>query len=174
MEEDQLLTEIEIVKNNKKDSRINIDIFDNKDTLTELDNNINSKLAIKKIGCSTYRTEIIKKYVRPNLLFDIEDGFIWRTRWQKISSSVYCIAEILGLGQTVLAFVASTYDIVTISFAAGLVGILCIVFNRFGAYANHKSSEKTNQLNEILIKIGIKDTIPDIANTEYNDDDKKN
>jgi hypothetical protein len=119
-------------------------------------------LAIKKIGSKTFRTKIIEDYVRPNMIDDIKNSFLWRKRWGKISSSVFCCAEILGLIQTGLAFSAASFNLVLISYLAGMFGVLCIALNRFGSYSKNESSEKTNQLNEILVTIGIRDKIPDL------------
>jgi len=124
--------------------------------------NDNTKLAVKKIGSKTFRTKIIEKYIRPNMIGDIENCFLWRKRWEKISTTSFCLSEILGLIQTGLAFSAASFNLVLVSYLAGMFGILCIALNRFGSYSKNESSEKTSQLNEILVTVGIKDKIPDL------------
>lgn len=129
----------------------------------------NTKLVLKKIGSKTFRTKIIEEYVRPNMIGDIENCFLWRKRWGKISSTSFCFSEILGLVQTGLAFSAASFNIVLISYLAGMFGVLCIAFNRFGSYSKNESSEKTSQLNEILVTVGIKDKIPDLMDNILQD-----
>lgn len=129
----------------------------------------NTKFALKKIGSKNFRTKIIEKYVRPNMIEDIENCFLWRKRWEKISSTSFCISEIIGVIQTALAFSAASFNIVLISYLAGVFGVLCIALNRFGSYSKNESSEKTSQLNEILITVGIKDKIPDLMDANLQD-----
>jgi hypothetical protein len=132
-----------------------------------------TKLAIKKIGSKTFRTKIIEEYVRPNMIDDIKNCFFWRKGWTKIATISFCVSEILSLIQTGLAFSAASFDLQLISYLSGIVGVLCIAFNRFGSYSKNESSEKTNQLNEILSTVGIKDKIPDLMDHEINDEKNK-
>jgi hypothetical protein len=129
--------------------------------------------AIKKIGSKTFRTHIIKDYVRPRMEKDIKECFTWRDKWSRISNIFFSLSEFMCIIQTVLAFTSSSYDLKLLAFLAGMIGVLCISFNRFGTYAKNASSEKTSQLNEILITIGIKDKIPDLMDNDYGDNDKK-
>jgi hypothetical protein len=138
----------------------------------EHDDMLIKKIAIKKIGSKTFRTKIIEDFVRPNMIDDIKNGFLWRKRWSKISSSAFCFAEILGLIQTGLAFSAASFNLILISYLAGIFGVMCIAFNRFGSYSKNVSSDKTNQLNEILITVGITDKIPDLMDGVFPDNKK--
>jgi hypothetical protein len=133
----------------------------------------NEMLAIKKIGCKNFRTHVIKDYVRPRMERDIKDCFVWREKWSKLSNVFFSLSEFLCIIQTVMAFTSSSYDLKLLSFLAGMLGVLCISFNRFGTYAKNASSEKTSQLNEILITIGIKDKVPDLMDNDYGDDKNK-
>jgi hypothetical protein len=128
--------------------------------------------AIKKIGSKTFRTHVIKDYVRPRMEKDIKECFVWREKWSRISNIFFSLSEFMCIVQTVMAFTSSSYDLKLLSFLAGMIGVLCISFNRFGTYAKNASSEKTAQLNEILITIGIKDKVPDLMDNDYGDGDK--
>jgi hypothetical protein len=128
--------------------------------------------AIKKIGSKTFRTHIIKDYVRPRMEKDIKECFTWREKWSRISNIFFSLSEFMCIIQTVMAFTSSSYDLKLLAFLAGMIGVLCISFNRFGTYAKNASSEKTSQLNEILITIGIKDKVPDLMDNDYGDNDK--
>jgi len=139
---------------------------------SENDEMLIKKLAVKKIGSKTFRTKIIEDYVRPNMIDDIDNCFLWRNRWSKISAYAFCCAEILGLIQTGLAFSAASFNLILISYLAGMFGVMCIAFNRFGSYSKNVSSDKTNQLNEILSTVGINDKIPDLMDGVFPDNKK--
>lgn len=144
--------------------------IDNVENIEHKDNQeIHTRLALKKIGSKSFRTKIIEKYIRPNMIEDIENCFLWRKRWEKISTTSFCVSEIIGLIQTGLAFSAASFNLVLISYLAGVFGVLCIALNRFGSYSKNESSEKTSQLNEILVTVGIKDKIPDLMDLNLQD-----
>lgn len=144
--------------------------IDNVENIEHTDNQeIHTRLALKKIGSKSFRTKVIEKYIRPNMIEDIENCFLWRKRWEKISTTSFCVSEIIGLIQTGLAFSAASFNLVLISYLAGVFGVLCIALNRFGSYSKNESSEKTSQLNEILVTVGIKDKIPDLMDLNLQD-----
>lgn len=155
-----------IVLNIESEYRNNIESSDKSQDGTDVMN------AIKKIGSKTFRTHIIKDYVRPRMEKDIKECFTWREKWSRISNIFFSLSEFMCIVQTVMAFTSSSYDLKLLSFLAGMIGVLCISFNRFGTYAKNASSEKTSQLNEILITIGIKDKVPDLMDNDYGDGDK--
>ena len=157
-----------IVLNIESEYRNNIESSDKSQDGTDMMN------AIKKIGSKTFRTHIIKDYVRPRMEKDIKECFTWREKWSRISNIFFSLSEFMCIIQTVMAFTSSSYDLKLLSFLAGMIGVLCISFNRFGTYAKNASSEKTSQLNEILITIGIKDKVPDLMDNDYGDNDKIN
>ncbi len=146
--------------------------IDDSDKSTDILNNP-TMLALKKIGSRTFRTQIMTQYIRPRIEKDINNCFIWRDKWSKISNAFFSMSEIICIVQTIMAFTASSYDMKLLSFLAGMLGVLCISFNRFGTYARNASSEKTSQLNEVLGTIGIKDAVPDLMDNDYGDGDKK-
>lgn len=156
----------------QKNTVITIDSEKNEETPDLSEKSQEGILAIKKIGSKNFRTHVIKDYVRPRMERDIRECFVWREKWSKISNIFFSLSEFLCIIQTVMAFTSSSYDLKLLSFLAGMVGVLCISFNRFGTYAKNASSEKTSQLNEILITIGIKDKVPDLMDNDYGDDNK--
>jgi hypothetical protein len=172
--------------NNEKDTILTIDgeqedlnhLNDTNASIDYNDKNINnptstSMLTLKKIGNRTFRTQIMTHYIRPRIEKDIENCFVWRDKWSKISNAFFSMSEIICIVQTIMAFTASSYDMKLLSFLAGMLGVLGISFNRFGTYARNASSEKTSQLNEVLGTIGIKDTVPDLMDNDYGENDKK-
>jgi hypothetical protein len=151
---------------------INIDSEDKNNNDIENSDSPEQINALKKIGSKTFRTHVIKDYVRPRMEKDIKESFVWRDKWSRISNIFFSLSEFMCIIQTVLAFTSSSYDLKLLSFLAGMIGVLCISFNRFGTYAKNASSEKTAQLNEILGTIGIKDKVPDLMDNDYGDGDK--
>ena len=157
--------------NNTNDSNDTNASRDVDDSDKSLDNN--TMLALKKIGSKTFRTHIMTTYIRPRMQKDIEYCFVWRDKWSKISNIFFSLSEIICIIQTIMAFTASSYNMQLLSFLAGMLGVLCISFNRFGTYAKNASSESTSQLNEVLGTIGIKDEVPDLMDNDYGENDKK-
>ena len=153
-------------------NNINRNNIENSDKSQDVQDGSDMMNAIKKIGSKTFRTHVIKDYVRPRMEKDIKECFTWREKWSIISNVFFSLSEFMCIIQTVLAFTSSSYDLKLLSFLAGMIGVLCISFNRFGTYAKNASSEKTSQLNEILITIGIKDKVPDLMDNDYGDGDK--
>lgn len=156
----------------QKNTVITIDSEKNEENQDLSEKSHEGILALKKIGSKNFRTHVIKDYVRPRMERDIRECFVWREKWSRISNIFFSLSEFLCIIQTVMAFTSSSYDLKLLSFLAGMVGVLCISFNRFGTYAKNASSEKTSQLNEILITIGIKDKVPDLMDNDYGDDNK--
>ena len=94
--EQRFIHEDEIQIDNVESITIENNINDgNKENIENKDNQeINTRLALKKIGSKSFRTKVIEKYIRPNMIGDIENCFLWRKRWEKISSTSFCISEI--------------------------------------------------------------------------------
>jgi hypothetical protein len=175
-EDDYNVTDIEDKKQltppTEKNTVITIDSEKNEDNRNNSEKSQEEILAIRKFGSKHFRTHIIKDYVRPRMERDIIECLVWREKWSKISNIFFSLSEFLCIIQTVLAFTSSSYNLKLLSFLAGMVGVLCISFNRFGTYSKNASSEKTSQLNEILITVGIKDKVPDLMDNDYGDDAK--
>jgi hypothetical protein len=162
-------------KTEEKNTVITIDSEKNEESVDSQEKSSQDGMfLIKKIGSKNFRTHVIKDFVRPRMERDIKECFVWREKWSKISNVFFSLAEFLCIIQTVMAFTSSSYDLKLLSFLAGMIGVLCISFNRFATFAKNASSEKTSQLNEILITIGIKDKVPDLMDNDYGGDDNKN
>ncbi len=169
-DKDTILT----IDNDPDDSNDTTASRDIDDSDKSIENPTTTMLALKKIGSRTFRTQIMTQYIRPRIEKDINNCFIWRDKWSKISNTFFSMSEIICIIQTIMAFTASSYDMKLLSFLAGMLGVLSISFNRFGTYARNASSEKTSQLNEVLGTIGIKDAVPDLMDNDYSTpDDKK-
>ena len=108
-----------------------------------------------------FNKQIIEK-IKRGLENEISDAATLRFTWSKVSTAMFCISEILMIVQTALSFTAASYQLILISYLAGIIGVVAIGLNRFGAYTKNQSTEKTNQLNDLLKTIGINNTLPDL------------
>ena len=128
--------------------------------------------ALKKFGSKTLRTQIIKDYVRPYMIKEIQDGFIWRDKWSKFSTIIFSLSEILCIIQTILAFTSASYQFKLLAYLSGIIGILSISFNRIASYAKSASAEKISKINEIFTVLGIKDKLPELIDHDIDDKNK--
>ena len=164
---------------------INIDESETESDNNKLDNKTKNKdkkpLQIKQKKAMTqdeinaiapeyFKQHIIEKYIRHNLEDDIKEATTSRTKWAQTATAMFCISEILMVIQTALSFTAATYQIILISYLAGVVGVIAIGLTRFGAYSRNQSNEKNSLYNKLLQKIGINASIPNLLDI----DDKKN
>ena len=161
---------------------INIDDSETESDSNKNNNNKNNKTiqnTSKKMITNTeltmiapeyFRQHIIEKYIRNNLEDDIKEATSSRTKWAQTATAMFCISEILMVIQTALSFTAATYQIILISYLAGIVGVVAIGLTRFGAYSRNQSNEKNSLYNKLLQKIGINASIPNLLDI----DDKKN
>jgi len=103
---------------------------------------------------------------------DIELGLMGRSGWKTTSD----ISETLGfvfLGiSTMISFSAGFFNIMVLSFVAGCVGICSASLFKFASYAMAQSKERTDEINKILVKIGI-DKVVDISTNHLTDNPRK-
>jgi hypothetical protein len=126
----------------------------------------------KNVLQSKFFNKKIIENIKKNLEDEINDATTLRFTWARIATAMYCISEILMIIQTALSFTAASYQIILISYLAGIIGVVAIGLNRFGAYSKNQSTEKTNQLNKLLKTIGINNELPDLmkyCNDKTND-----
>jgi ABC-type Fe3+-siderophore transport system permease subunit len=151
------------------ESYIDNDLFNNEyDNITKKLINLKKKNQLK----SKMFNEIILEKIKQSLKNEISDAALWRFTWAKIATAMFCISEVLMIIQTALSFTAASYQILLISYLAGVIGVVAIGLNRFGSYSKNQSSEKTTQLNKLLKAIGIEDALPDLI--DDGKDKKKN
>jgi hypothetical protein len=154
---------------NDIETYIHNDLFNNEyDNITKKLINLKKKNQLK----SKMFNEIILEKIKQSLKNEINDAALWRFTWAKIATAMFCISEVLMIIQTALSFTAASYQILLISYLAGVIGVVAIGLNRFGSYSKNQSSEKTTQLNKLLKAIGIEDVLPDLI--DDGKDKKKN
>jgi hypothetical protein len=141
----------------------NISVESNRTSELQLAKNRNNKSKEEKnLLQSRYFNKKIIENIKKNLEDEINDATTLRFTWARVATVMYCISEILMIIQTALSFTAASYQIIFISYLAGIIGVIAIGLNRFGAYSKNQSTEKTNQLNELLKTIGIHNELPDL------------
>jgi hypothetical protein len=110
---------------------------------------------------SVTKQHIVEK-INDQYYRDIELGLIGRSGWKTTGD----VSETLGyifLGiSTMVSFSAGFFDIRMLSFVAGCVGIFSSLLFKFALYAMAQSKERTDEVNKILMKIGI-EKIVDIS-----------
>lgn len=106
--------------------------------------------------------DIIKKEVEKTYHNDIKYNLRSKSRWKFIGDVVEALSELCLLASTILAFSAGFYDLMLLSYLAGLMGTISLSLIGFSNYAVKESRERTKQVNTLLDKIGS-ETIPDIT-----------
>ncbi|AGF85577.1 hypothetical protein QJ854_gp205 [Moumouvirus goulette] len=106
--------------------------------------------------------DIIKKEVEKTYHNDLKYNLRSKSRWKFIGDVVEALSELCLLASTILAFSAGFYDLMLLSYLAGLMGTISLSLIGFSNYAVKESRERTKQVNTLLDKIGS-ETIPDIT-----------
>jgi hypothetical protein len=159
--------------NNNDSGSVFIDVSDE-------DNNKNEKqLAKNNRTNKNNKNNIIPQYAKQDardvyvrdLRTDMDDASVSRNSWAKVAMGMFCISEILTIVQTALSFTAASYQIILISYLAGIIGVVAIGLNRFGAYSRNQSNEQNLLYNKLLKKMGINDSMPNLLEMS---NDKKN
>ena len=147
---------------------IQSNILDNSILPATNENTMSNEILLKtlelhknELKSKVFNKKIIEK-LKTNIENEIIDATSWRFKWGKIATVTFCISEIFMIIQTLLSFTAASYQITLISYLAGIIGVIAVGFNRFGAYSKNRSTEKTNQLNDLLKTIGIDNSLPDL------------
>lgn len=163
--------------NNNGDSEsVFIDVSDednkeqNEKQLTK-NNNKNTGNNKKKSTIPQYAKQDARDVYVRDLRTDINEASVSRNSWAKVAMAMFCISEILTIVQTGLSFTAASYQIILISYLAGIIGVVAIGLNRFGAYSRNQSNEQNLLYNKLLKKMGINDSMPNLLEIS---DDKKN
>jgi hypothetical protein len=160
------------MQKNKKDNK-NDDNDDNNITeygdIRQLSKNREKKQK-NEIVTTSFKQNIIEEYIRPNLKSDISEVSNSRFTWARVATAMFCMSELLMIVQTALSFTAASYQLILISYLAGIIGVVAIGLNRFGAYSRNQSNEKNTLYNKLLKKIGINDSMPNLM--EISDEKK--
>jgi lipopolysaccharide export LptBFGC system permease protein LptF len=159
--------------NNNDSESVFIDISDedkNEKQLTK-NNNKNTRNNKKNSTIPQYAKQDARDVYIRDLRTDINEASVSRNSWAKVAMAMFCISEILTIVQTGLSFTAASYQIILISYLAGIIGVVAIGLNRFGAYSRNQSNEQNFLYNKLLKKMGINDSMPNLLEIS---DDKKN
>lgn len=100
--------------------------------------------------------------INPSYYDDVEYNIYGKSQCKLLGDVFEAIAQISIGVCTILTFAAGVYNINTLSFVAGAIGVVSLVFFRLSSYAMRESKERTEQINRILEKLKM-DTIPDIV-----------
>lgn len=162
--------------NNRDTESVFIDVSDednkesNEKQLTK-NNNKNKRNNKKNSTIPQYAKQDARDVYVRDLRTDINEASVSRNSWAKVAMAMFCISEILTIVQTGLSFTAASYQIILISYLAGIIGVVAIGLNRFGSYSRNQSNEQNLLYNRLLKKMGINDSMPNLLEII---DDKRN
>lgn len=98
---------------------------------------------------------------------DVRDTIYGRFSWRKWSDFYEASSKVFSGVATIAAFAAGAYNDPHLSFAAGTIGTVSLVFMTLAAYATKESKERTEQLNATLVHLGVA-RVPDISGSGGN------
>ena len=110
---------------------------------------------------------IVTQSIYDNLIDDIGNAFLWRTRWAKLSNFFSTMSECILIVATSLCFISTYFEMKKFAFAAGMANILVFSLIRMSRFAKNASSTKTKIINGITKLINIDLTVFDL--TEFDE-----
>lgn len=117
--------------------------------------------------------KINKELVETNYYHDVKYNISSKSRWKIIADLSEAFANLLIAVTAILAFAAGFFNYMLLSFLAGCSGTLSFALLRFSSYSMKESKERTEQVNRLLIKLGI-EPIADITIDSSNSRKKRN
>ncbi|AYV84773.1 MAG: hypothetical protein Hyperionvirus38_11 [Hyperionvirus sp.] len=115
------------------------------------------------------RRNITSKLVLPSYFNDVRDLLKWRYIWRRIGNSTLAFSKIFIAINAVLSFSSLAFGLDLLTFLAGCVSVLSLVLLHFSTFSFSRSKESTQEANQILTTLGIKQ-VPDIVTENINDD----
>lgn len=112
---------------------------------------------------------VIRNMIKKELVVDVEDKVLWRTRWYKISNVLEAVSKLFLVSSTLLSFTSTYQNNNTYAFFAGCSGTLSIITVQLSQFARKESNERTLQLNSQLKNMNL----PVLPTIEITDEDKK-
>lgn len=109
-----------------------------------------------KDSVSSETIERINDMVEPAYVRDVKDALSGRFAWKRISEVCETSSKVLSGVSSIFAFAAGAYKYASLSFTAGCIGTVALVFMLFASYAAKESKERTQQLNMTLNHVGIR------------------
>ena len=172
---------IDILKQNNIDidelltKKNNDSVFlDIENSESSVDIKLKNKKNNNEIVPKHFKEHIIETIIRPNLENDINESSKSRFNWANTATAMSCISEILMVIQTALSFTAASYQLILISYLAGVIGVVAIGFSRFGAYSRNQSNQQNTLYNKLLKKIGITTSMPNLLEDDSKNNKSKN
>ena len=111
-------------------------------------------------------TKIQKELVDRNYFNDVKYNLASKSRWKIIGDLSEAFSQVFTATATILAFASGFFEYSFLAFIAGCIGTSAIVLKQFSSYCMKESSERTQQVNRILKKLGLNE-IPDIIDDRF-------
>lgn len=101
------------------------------------------------------KSELIDKSYYDDVKYNIQSKY----RWKIIGDITETASHILTGLSAILAFSSGFFDNTMLSFVAGCVATLSLIFRQFSSYSMKESKERTDQVNRVLNKLGIEEIV---------------
>ena len=101
------------------------------------------------------KNKIQEELIEKTYYNDIKWNLRSRSIWKGVGDATEALSQILTGAATILAFAAGFFNYAMLSFIAGCLGTGALVFLKFSSYSMKESKERTEEVNQILIKLGM-------------------
>ena len=143
------------------DKQIIKDIDDTTININNGDEDGDTGLVHGHIATHRLKKYIVSNMLQPLFITDINDAFIGRFRWQRVSMVMYIISLFFVHIATILTFISGYNNGSPLSMVAGSIGVCGTIFIQLSKMAKGESKKMTYRANSVLKELGI-DKIVDI------------
>jgi hypothetical protein len=110
---------------------------------------------------NTFKEQIRLDIIQPDYVHEISSFINGRNDWRRVGVMFETASKVcLGIG-SVLSFASGVYVNTTLSFAAGSVSTISLVFMQFSTYSFKESKRATEHLNIMLKNLEL-DVLPEL------------
>jgi hypothetical protein len=118
------------------------------------------------INFDTLRTDIVNNDILPTVKNDIDNSYLWRTRWNFLSNVSNISVQLLTGLSSIFSFIATSSSNTKYSFIAGIFSVVTLFLTNFAIYSSKQKRDKTIEINKYLQKLNIKFSMPNSDETE--------
>lgn len=152
---------VDIEKNIRKSSKKNKKINTKMISPSGITINADPK---KKIEFSN---RIMTELIEPSYYDEIKSSMYGRKCWKTTGDVFETLGKVLTGIAAIFAFAAGSFNIGYLSFIAGCINAIGLIFMGFASYSSKESRERTEQVNKILRDLDMK-SIVDTTEIEVN------
>jgi len=116
------------------------------------------------MNTAQFKELITTTIIQPNYIEEISTFILGRNRWRSIGMFFETLSKVCIGSGSVLSFSSGVYNSTNMSFVAGSVSTLSLVFLQFSSFCYTESKKSTEGLNILLKKLEL-DTLPQFIET---------